>query len=150
MKKFATFTLVGLASAMALSATAASAQQYGDRYHDGQRYEDRYDNRYGGQRHDSRYDYRSDSRGQMITFRERVARLERQIDNGVRRGVLTTREAQSARLELNRIQHRREMYSPQGYNRAERAEIDRRLDRLEVQVRMDRRDDEVQPRYSRR
>jgi opacity protein-like surface antigen len=130
MKKL-TLTLIGAASALALSATAASAQDYGrydhDRYNNGS-----YDN---GRYDDGRYDsgYRGDWRGSNID--QRQAQLERRIDWGVRNGSLDRTEANYLRNEARRIAFVEWRYRMDGLNGWERADLDRRLDRLSYDIR---------------
>ena len=81
MKKLVTLTLIGAASALALSATAVSAQDYN---RDGYRDAPRSDYRNDG--------YRGD-RNAWISINERQARLDRRIDQGVRNGTLNRRGA---------------------------------------------------------
>lgn len=128
MKKFTTLTLIGAASALALSATAASAQAYGDRY--------------DGYRGDS---YRSDQRGDRNGWRsidQRQAHLDRRIDQGLRNGSLTRREAWRLRAEFRDIARLEARYRVNGLSGWERADLDRRFDQLSAQIRYERRDNE--------
>jgi hypothetical protein len=129
MKKLTTLTLIGAASALALGATAASAQSYGDR-HDGYRQES----------------YRSDSyrgegyRGGWVNIDQRLAQLDRRIDQGVRDGSLNRREAWRLRGEFNEIARLQARYRANGLSGWERADLDRRFDILSNEIRAERHD----------
>jgi hypothetical protein len=128
MKKLTTLTLIGAASALALSATAASAQDY---------------NR-DGYRDAPRSDYRNDGhRGNhnaWVSINQRQAQLDRRIDQGVRSGSLNRREAYRLRTEFNQIARLETRYRVNGLNGWERADLDRRFDRLSAQIRAERHD----------
>jgi hypothetical protein len=104
MKKFATFTLVGAMSALALSATAASAQPG------------------------------------WTPINQRQAQLEQRIDQGVRHGDLTRREARQLRVDFNHIAQLETRYRVDGLSPRERADLDRRFDQLSARIRMERHD----------
>ena len=123
MKKFVTLTLIGAASALALGATAASAQPYGDRY-DGHRGES----------------YRSDDRNAWTSVNQRQAQLDRRINQGVRSGTLNRREAYRLRGEFRQIARLEARYRSNGLNGWERADLDRRFDNLSAQIRAERHD----------
>ena len=77
-----------------------------------------------------------------MSVNQRQANLERRIDQGVRSGQLTRREAHRLRHEfarLNRLEHyyRR---TGGGLSMRERADLDRRFDRLSAQVRYQKHD----------
>ena len=130
MKKLTTLTLIGAASALALGATAASAQSYGDR-HDGYR-QDSY-------RQDN---YRGDgSRGGYVSIDQRMAQLDRRIDRGVRDGTLSRREAYRLRGEFQQIARLQARYRADGLSGWERADLDRRFDILSNQIRAERHDE---------
>ena len=131
MKKLVTLTLIGAASALALSATAASAQDYNrDGYRDAPRSSD-----YRG---DS---YRGD-RNAWVSINQRQAQLDRRIDQGVRNGSLNRREAYRLRTEFNQIARLEARYRVNGLNGWERADLDRRFDSLSAQIRAERHDDQ--------
>jgi hypothetical protein len=65
-------------------------------------------------------------------IQQRIANIDRRIDQGARRGQLTRREAQSLRAELS--------YVRGGLSWRERQDIDHRLDRVEQRLRYERRD----------
>lgn len=100
---------------------------YGDRDYRGGRYDDRYGGRY------------DDHRGwQPVSVRFR--NLDRRIDVGVRNGQLSRREAVRLRAEFNQLVRLEASYSRNGLNAWERADLDRRFDRLSAQIRYERRD----------
>ncbi|HEY3695025.1 hypothetical protein [Phenylobacterium sp.] len=127
MKKLITSGLIA-ASVLALSAGAASAQSYGYR---------------GG---DHSYDRRG---GEWMSIDARQAQLERRIDRGVETGQLTRREAFRLRAEFRDIARLEHRYRADGLSGRERADLDRRFDRLSAQVRSDRRDNEYGSGYGR-
>ncbi|WP_269716075.1 hypothetical protein [Caulobacter sp. NIBR2454] len=74
------------------------------------------------------------------SINNRQANLDRRIDQGVRNGQITRSEAYRLRAEfrdLNRLENR---YRRGGLNNWERADLDRRFDRLAAAVRYERRD----------
>lgn len=70
----------------------------------------------------------------------RIDQLDRSIDQGLRTGQLSRREAGRLRAELNSVQRLEAGYRRGGLSGWERADLDRRLDRLAAQVRYERRD----------
>ena len=70
----------------------------------------------------------------------RIDQLDRRIDQGLRTGQLSRREAGRLRAELNSVQRLEAGYRRGGLSGWERADLDRRLDRLAAQVRYERRD----------
>lgn len=144
MKKF---LIPALALAAASVAVPAMAQSYGPRHYDdrGGRYEQdrggRYDNDRGG-RYDNdrggRWD--NDRGGGWQNIGQRKYNLDRRIDRGERNGQLSRREATRLRRELNDLVHLERSYLRGGLSFRERAELDRRYDRLSMQVREERRD----------
>ena len=135
MKKLMTLTLIGAASALALSATAVSAQDYN---HD-------------GYRDAPRSDYRGDSyrgdRNAWVSINQRQAQLDRRIDQGVRNGSLNRREAYRLRGEFNDIARLEYRYRQNGLNGWERADLDRRFDQLSAQIRYERHDNQYGSGY---
>lgn len=77
---------------------------------------------------------------------QRQDRIERRIDQGVRHGDLTRREAIRLRDDVRQIARLEARYRVNGLSTWERQDLDRRLDRLEAQLRFERRDHQ----YSRR
>jgi hypothetical protein len=110
MKQAAILTLIGAASALALTATAASAQPMGG--------------------------------GRWVSIQQREVQLERRIESGVRRGDLTRPEARRLYRELRQVANLEDHYRVDGLSRWERADLDRRFDRLSAQVRFERRDNQ--------
>jgi hypothetical protein len=125
-----------LAAVAALSAVAAPARaQPGYGYARSTPYvQDRYDGRYDGR---DRYDNRG-----WYDINQRQARLDRRIDQGVRRGDLTWREAAGLRAEFRDIARLEYRYRANGLSGWERADLDRRFDRLEQRIRYERHDRE--------
>ncbi len=70
----------------------------------------------------------------------RIDQLDRRIDQCLRTGQLSRREAGRLRAELNSVQRLEAGYRRGGLSGWERADLDRRLDRLAAQVRYERRD----------
>ncbi|MET3667011.1 hypothetical protein [Caulobacter sp. 1776] len=71
---------------------------------------------------------------------QREAQLDRRIDIGLRNGSLTRGEAYRLRAELRDIDRLEYRYRRDGLNGWERADLDRRLDRISAQVRFERHD----------
>lgn len=137
MKKF---LIPALALAAASVAVPAMAQSHGYQDRDGRGgYEQdrRYDNDRGGDR-GGRWD--NDRGGNWQNISQRKYQLDRRIDRGERNGQLSRREATRLRYELNSLVHLERSYMRGGLSYRERAELDRRYDRLSVQVRAERRD----------
>src|SRR5688500_6223461 len=111
--------IMALAAATALSAGAASAQPgYG----------------YGG--------------GRWMPIEQRLERLDNRIDQGVRSGQLTRREAYELRAQFNGIVRLEARYSRNGLSNWERADLDRRFDTLSASIRVARRDDDRRYGYN--
>jgi hypothetical protein len=120
MKKF---LIPALALAAASVAVPAMAQSYGPRH-----YEDR-----GGR-------YEQDRGGSWQNISQRKYQLDRRIDRGERNGSLSRREATRLRFDLDALVYLERSYMRGGLSHRERAELDRRYDRLSFQVREERRD----------
>jgi len=71
---------------------------------------------------------------------QRQAQLEQRIDQGVRRGDLTRREAANLRAEFNDIERLEARYRRDGLSQWERADLDRRMDQLSQRIRFERAD----------
>lgn len=71
---------------------------------------------------------------------QRQAQLDHRIDQGVRNGQLTRREAVALRAEFNQIARIEASYRRDGLSNWERADLDRRFDNLAQRVRFERRD----------
>lgn len=119
MKKF---LIPALALAAASVAVPAMAQSYGPHDRDGR----------GGR-------YEQD-RGGWQNISQRKYNLDRRIDQGERNRQLSRREATRLRYELNALVRLERSYMRGGLSFRERAELDRRYDRLSIQVREERRD----------
>ena len=142
MKKF---LIPALALAAASVAVPAMAQSYGHQDRDGRGgYEqDRYgrhDNDRGGRHDNDRGRYDDDRGGNWQNISNRKYQLDRRIDRGERNGQLSRREATRLRHELNALVYLERSYMRGGLSYRERAELDRRYDRLSMQVRAERRD----------
>lgn len=109
---------VAAVSATALPAAAQSYDRHGPSRGHG------YEQNYGG--------------WQSIT--QRKYNLDRRIDQGERNRQLSRREAAGLRAELNDLVRLEARYMRGGLNRNERADLDRRYDRLAAKVRYERRD----------
>ncbi len=120
MKKF---LIPARALAAASVAVPAMAQSYGPRH-----YEDR-----GGR-------YEQDRGGSWQNISQRKYQLDRRIDRGERNGSLSRREATRLRFDLDALVHLERSYLRGGLSYRERAELDRRYDRLSFQIREERRD----------
>ena len=119
MKKF---LIPAIALAAASVAVPAMAQNYGPQHRDDRG--GRYEQNHGGWQNISQRKYQLDQR----------------IDVGERNRQLSRREATRLRNELNSLVRLERTYMRGGLSVRERAELDRRYDRLSVQVRMERRD----------
>ncbi len=115
-------------AAASLVAVPAMAQNHGP--------QSRYEQDRGG-----RYDNDRGGNGwQAIS--QRKYQLDRRIDQGERNRSLSRREAGRLRIELNALVNLERSYMRGGLSFRERAELDRRYDRLSVQVRSERRDND--------
>jgi hypothetical protein len=123
MKK--TLTIAAAASVLALSAAGAAAAQNWDSPRPDARYE--------------RGDWR-DSRGGWMNINQRQAKLDHRIDQGVRNGTITRREAYRLRSEFQTIARLEYRYRANGLSNWERADLDRRFDGLASRIRWERRD----------
>jgi hypothetical protein len=128
MKKF---LIPAIALAAASVAVPAMAQNYGPQH----RYEqDRDRDRDRGDRYDR------DNRGGWQSISQRKYQLDRRIDNGLRNGMLSRREATRLKTELNQLVRLEYSYQRGGLSARERMDLDRRYDMLARQVREERRD----------
>ena len=71
---------------------------------------------------------------------DRVARLDQRIDMGIRSGSLDRREAWRLKGDLRETARLEARYGRDGLSRWERADLDRRFDRISAQIRVERRD----------
>lgn len=145
MKTVSTKTIfAALAATIAAAAIAApaAAQGYGHDYRDQGRYEQgRYDQDRRSDRGDDRHGYQS--------FNQRQQRLDMRIDRGLRDGSLSHREARRLREEFRQIAYLEMRYRQGGLSGWERADLDRRFDRLEILIRGERRDNDYGSGYYR-
>ena len=131
-----------LVPALVLAATSAAlpaaAQSWGpqDRGHD--RSYDRGYERDSNRGHDR--GYQNTGYGNWQSINQRQDQLDRRIDRGVRNGSLSRREAGRLRAEFYAIARLEASYRRGGLSGWERADLDRRFDRLSAQIRMERRD----------
>jgi hypothetical protein len=101
-------------------------------------------------RDDDRHSSRNDDRRHGLSYgqaswqniNQRQANLDRRIDRGVRNGDLSRREAVRLRGEFNTLARLEQTYRRVGLTQWERADLDRRYDRLSAQVRYERRDND--------
>lgn len=78
--------------------------------------------------------------GNWQSINQRQVQLDRRIDQGLRNGSLSRREASRLRSEFNSLARLESNYRRGGLSGWERADLDRRFDRLEAQVRYERHD----------
>lgn len=71
---------------------------------------------------------------------QRQAQIDRRIDQGVRHGDLTRREATQLRAEFDALEHLEARYRRHGLSVTEMRDLDRRFDVLEARVRFERND----------
>ena len=133
MKKLVTLTLIGAASALALSATAVSAPAVPAQEYNPEVYRDAPVSVYLNDGH------RGDP-NDWVSINQRQAQLDRRIDQGVRHGSLNRREAYRLRAEFNQIARLEARYRANGLNGWERADLDRRFDVLSARIRAERHD----------
>lgn len=74
------------------------------------------------------------------SINQRQAQLDRRIDQGVRNGQLSRREATRLRSEFNSLARLEAQYRRGGLSAWERNDLDRRFDRLSAQIRAERND----------
>ncbi|HEV2081532.1 MAG TPA: hypothetical protein VGR32_03655 [Brevundimonas sp.] len=125
MKKFLIPALALAAASVAVPAAAQVRVSIGTAPAYGQGYG--YDDGYGYDRN-------------WQPIHRRVANLDRRIDQGLRNGALSRREASSLRAELNALVQLERRYSYNGLSRQEVRDLDYRFDRLSQRVRIERRD----------
>ncbi|MGN7161049.1 hypothetical protein [Sphingomonas sp. SAFR-052] len=81
---------------------------------------------------------------------QRQAQIERRIDQGIRSGALSRREAVNLRAEFRQIAQLEQRYRrSNGLSVQERRDLDRRFDALAYKVRVDKRDRNNRPGYRR-
>ena len=79
-------------------------------------------------------------RNDWVPINQRQEQLARRIDRGVERGQITRAEARRLTREFNQIARLESRYRYNGLSFRERADLDRRFDRLAAQIRWERRD----------
>ncbi len=89
-------------------------------------------------------------RGVWVNINQRQAQLDRRIDQGVRSGQLTRAEAARLRGEFRTIARIERRYRRGGLSLSERADLDRRFDRLAAHIRWERRDGDNRYGYNTR
>lgn len=92
----------------------------------------------------------ANAQGVWMNVNQRQRELDRRIDAGVRKGDLTRSEAQRLRDDFQRIARLESKYRRGGLTAAERAELDRRFDRLAVAIRWEANDRQVGYGYGNR
>ncbi|MCR5877961.1 hypothetical protein [Phenylobacterium sp. J367] len=78
--------------------------------------------------------------GGWQNINQRQMQLEQRIDRGVARGDLTRAEANRLHREFRQLSRLEARYRVNGLSSWERADLDRRFDRLAAQIRFERRD----------
>jgi Ni/Co efflux regulator RcnB len=73
---------------------------------------------------------------------QRQDNIERRIDDGMRSGQLTRREARSLHNQFRGLLRLEDRYRRDGMSRRERADLERRYDALSERVRFNKHDDE--------
>jgi len=85
---------------------------------------------------------------QWMPIEQRLERLDHRIDQGVRSGQLTRREAYQLRAQFNSIVRLEARYGRNGLSTWERVDLDRRFDDLSASIRMARRDEDRRYGYN--
>ncbi|HKP80086.1 MAG TPA: hypothetical protein VJU34_13275 [Phenylobacterium sp.] len=83
-----------------------------------------------------------------MSIEQRIERIDFRIDQGVRSGQLTRREAYNLRAQLNGVVRLEARYSRNGLSEWERVDLNHRLDALSDNVRVARRDDDRRYGYN--
>lgn len=76
------------------------------------------------------------------SINQRQSNLDRRIDQGTRNGQISRREATRLRSEFNTLLRLENQYRRGGLTQWERADLDRRFDRLSAGIRYERRDND--------
>jgi hypothetical protein len=113
---------------------------------------DRLSRQINGQRHDDQTAWFGaagwrNRAGMWIPVNRRQAELDRRIDRGVRNGGLTTAEAGRLRRQYHAIARLETRYRRNGLSPSERADLDRRFDRLAQHIHAQRTDDQREYGY---
>jgi len=106
---------------------------------------------YGPDRGPDRYD-RGPDRGYDRGYAQgdRIARLDQRIDVGIRNGGLSRSEARRLKGDLRETARLQARYARGGFSGWERADLDRRFDRISAQIRYERHDRDRGYDYGRR
>ena len=120
-----------LVLAAATVALPAAAQSYGGHHNNGG---------HNGGHNGGGYSQNAGYGWQSIN--QRQANLVRRIDMGVRSGAISRRESARLRGEFNQISRLEQTYRRNGLNAWERADLDRRFDRLSASIRSERWDND--------
>lgn len=83
-----------------------------------------------------------DGQGRWMNINQRQAQLDRRIDQGVRSGKITRREAYRLRADFQAIARLEARYRVNGLSAWERTDLDRRFNALAMRIRWERQDDE--------
>ena len=116
-------TLAAVAAVAAVAAPAAAQSYGGDR----------------GRHDEPRYEQNRPDQGRY-NLNQRQEQLNTRIERGIRNGSLSRSEARQLRREAASIARIEARYRAGGLSGWERADLDRRFDRLDAQVRHDRHD----------
>lgn len=82
------------------------------------------------------------SDGRWMNINQRQERLDRRIDQGLRTGKITRREAYRLRADFQTIARLETRYRVNGLSSWERSDLDRRFDTLAARIRWERQDGE--------
>jgi hypothetical protein len=123
MKRIA-LTVLAAATVVAAIPAAASAQNYGQNTRGPIPYTQ----------------YRPSTPPVWQNINQRQRELDRRIDMGVRIGRISRREATALRAEFRQIARQEQIYRRGGLTVRERADLDRRFDRLSARIRWEAND----------
>ncbi len=136
IKKALIPALILAAASVALPAAAQSQRGYEQgRGHDRGHEQDRRHQQDRGHENDRGY-------GNWQSINQRQAQLDRRIDQGLRNGQLSRREASRLRSQFNALLRLEASYRQGGLTAWERADLDRRFDQLAASIRFERRDND--------
>lgn len=102
---------------------------------------------YGDARSDDRFGEQGwgyGAQGEWVTMSRRATWLDRRISRGEAQGRLTAGEGRMLRADMASLTRQERRFSRNGLSVTERADLDRRFDRLSQRVRLERRDDNQQ------
>jgi hypothetical protein len=118
----------------------------GGLYQNGSRYPAWGESGYGDPRTDPRFGEQGwgyGSQGQWVSMSRRGEWLERRIAQGEQQGSLTRAESNRLRNELRDLTTLERRYSSGGLSNSERADLDRRFDRLSERIRLNNNDNQT-------